>query len=233
MMRKPIIAGVAVAAFVLGAVAGWMLKPSSLESLLLSGIASYGDHQAAEERRAFEVTYERLSVRSDVAADAFDVAHRVRMDAEDRIAAAARDAEIARRLAAEHAAELDRRIATDTEAVATSLAPDALATSRFAALQDAWAMRLAIAEEENNRTRAELDTERLLTASLRKELDAEGMFREAVEAQRDAATARIKQIEGKRLRWGPALFGGVTLFGLSEESRYRPVFGIGASLMWG
>ena len=74
----------------------------------------------------------------------------------------------------------------------------------------------------------QVDLERAVSRALRVERDAATAQTAVVARQRDLAMARVADLDGRRLRWGPGVTAGVAPFG-----RRAPAVVVGLTLLWG
>ena len=228
------------AAFVLGAViagyAAWVLKPSSPESLALGIAARFADAQAAAERAEYETRLEEAQLDVEIVTAQVDEANILRVAAEVAATTARQDAIEAQERADQFASSLE----TAQEAVAVAErafdeVPDLVDTGR--ALIEAQRLDITSLTTTLVATQGVLaSTEHAYTlledayVAQGQELTLSQQATAAITAVATLATARVEQLDGRRVRWGVGVTAGCNplscTFGGSSVV-------VGLTAMWG
>ena len=228
----------AAAAFLIGALlagyAVWELKPSSVDSLALGALERLAADRAAAARAIYE--REQVDARDALAVVTaqLETARAARREAEAQAGTADATARQSRAAIAEAEARV-RQAQAVTETARLDAQSRSDSRRALAAVSGAQAVEIEAQALSLRRVRAALegaarqvDLERAVSRALRVERDAATAQTAVVARQRDLAMARVADLDGRRLRWGPGVTAGVAPFG-----RRAPAVVVGLTLLWG
>ena len=238
-MMKALVAVVGIVCLLAGVYLGWTFKPSSAsiaEGLVLSTIGALTEGQVAAERAEYEAQIEQTEQVISERTSELLQAHKEREQAEERALQAEKLVVEARAMIAETRREVEIAHTQATQAVtALEQSPEdveLLQTALFASQNETSALR-----EDNGSLRSALGDTRLqviaeqsISHALRGELLASVREKVAIIAQRDLALNRVDQLTKRRVRVGPGVTGGWSMFGGSLQSADVLV---GLTVMWG
>ena len=233
---KILVAVVGIVCLALGVYLGWTFKPTSAEGLLLSTLGGLTEGQAAAERAEYEIRIEQAELVLTERTAELDQAREEREQAEELAVQAGEQADKAQARLIKTREEVSiARTRTIQAVVALRDSPEDATLLRAALTvtqHESVALRIDNASLRSalDDTKLQVVAEQATSYALRGELIASAKEKVAIMVQRDLATDRVDQLTKKRVRVGPGVVAGWSVFGGSLKS--ANVF-VGLSLMWG